>query len=117
MATRVSPFRVGTILLAIQAELAPQVGEAGRIHGTAVQEELTQRRQPGRSEHGTRSPLRPDLDQAALQYASHCGWQLRLARLRSRTPSAQQEAVRRARVLAEVLAQLAADQVPLLSAR
>ena len=57
------------------------------------------------------------LDQATLQHGLHRGRDLRLVPPLPATPGAQEDAVRDARILAEVTAQLAAEQLALGSGK
>src|SRR3954463_6858674 len=88
--------------------------ETLRVHGAAIEHELPQRRQAGFREEGAWSSVGgPYLQHAALQHGLHRGWDLRLIPLFPTAPGAQEDAVRNGRVLAEVTAQLAAEQFPL----
>ena len=88
--------------------------ETLRVHGAAIEHELPQCGQSGCGEEGAGSPAGgPHLDQAALQHGLHRGRDLRLVASLAAAPGAQEDAVRYQRVLAEVTAQLAPQQVAL----
>src|SRR4051794_1917843 len=46
------PSLAGLVLRGVEAEFLPEVGEADRVHGPAVPQQLPQRRQARRGEHG-----------------------------------------------------------------
>jgi hypothetical protein len=90
------------------------VREPLRVHGPAVFQQGAQLLEPGLGEEGARPILAtPDLDQPAVEQALDSERDLRLAPVRAGVPGAQEDAVRNRRVLAEVAAELAADQLAL----
>jgi hypothetical protein len=102
----------------VQPQLPAQVGEPPRVHGPAVLQQGTELCEPGLGEDGARPmPATPDPDQPAVEQALDSERDLRLAPVWAGVPGAQEDAVREARVLAEVAAELAADQLALAGRR
>lgn len=98
----------------IQPQLTPDVGVAGRVHGTAV---LGQAMQSGKTSLGEvgcgPAPACAHLDEPTLGHALDSRRQLGLARARPAAPGVQHDAVGDRRVLAEARVELAVDQVAL----
>ena len=107
------PLRFASALR-FKPELDPEMPEALRVHGAAIEHELPERREPRFGEEGAWPAVGgPQLDETALQHGLHRGRDLRLVPSLPATPGAQENAVRDLRVLAEVAAQLAAEQLAL----
>ena len=101
-------------LARIHPKLPPQMPEPLRVHCPAVLQQGAQLLEAGFGEEGPRPhPPRPDLDQPAIEQALDRRRDLRLVLVRASAPGAQEDAVRDARVLAEVAAELAPDQLAL----
>ena len=88
--------------------------EALRFHGAAIEHELSQRRQARCGEEGARSSRRYSAARPArVQHGLHGGRDLRLVAALAAAPGTQEDAVHDGRVLAEVTAELAPQQVAL----
>ena len=88
--------------------------ETLQVHRAAIEDELPQGGQSIRGEERTwPSDRESQLEQAALQHGLHGGRDFRLVSPLAAAPGAQEDAVRYQRVLAEVTAQLAPQQVAL----
>jgi hypothetical protein len=109
---RVRSIRSYRFFPGIEAQLPAQMREALRLHCPAILQQSSELLQAGRGEERPCAQVsRSDLDQAALQHTVHRRWDLRFSLPLTAAPGAQEDAVRDTRILAEVGAELAADQI------
>src|SRR5690348_8800592 len=96
----------------MNSQLPPQMPEPVGVHRPPIPNQLAQLPQPRLGEECPRpEPCRPNLDQSPVEHRLNRGRDLGVTLPLAAPPGAQENAIGDARILAEVAAKLAAEQV------
>ena len=111
-AGRLRPVLATTVQVTLNPEFLAHMPELHGIQQAPVLREVTQGSPTRLGEVSARpTSIRPQFHQTTLGHGAHGGWQLRLPCAGATAPCAQQDALGRGRVLAELHAQGSPDQV------